>query len=152
MRIRVLLSHAVTGKVLTLSNRSGCPLFNVVTGTTWRNLISTCRGLSSSLYSTSRRTCAGRHGWLHQLVRQTGAVSGASRSDELEMSSATIFTKSLSMNRFSDQGKVACNPDCQIDFLFIHDQDIASSAFCTKASPLDNNHFDQLMGNEHHIL
>lgn len=74
----------------------------------------------------------------------------ASRSDELEMSSATVFTKCLSMNRFLDQGKVACNPDCQIDFLFIHDQEIESRAFRTKASPLDNNHFDQLMGNEHY--
>ena len=102
------------------------------------------------MYSTSRRACAGRYGWLHQLVRQTGAVGGASRSDKLEMSSATVFTKCLSMNRFSDQGKVACNPDCQIDFLFIHDQEIESRAFRTKASPLDINRFDQLTGNEHH--
>ena len=106
--------------------------------------------LSSNLYSRDANPAGCHNG--NSPARHAGEEGGASRSDELEMSSATVFTKNLSMDRFSDQGKVACNPDCQIDFLFIHDQEIESRAFRTKASPLDNSYFDQLMGNEHHIL
>ena len=61
---------------------------------------------------------------------------GASRSDELEMSSATVFTKCLSMNRFSDQGKAVSSPGCQL----------TSCLFTTKIS--NHGHFAQ----RHHQL